>query len=332
MVTRDRLRGGLLGLSLGDALGAPHEFKYSLPVSRYTGVLQHPISYKIRFGPIEYSTIGQVTDDTTMSVALLTSIIENKGWVEDKVIDVYLKWANSRLKFLGKNTRALFKGITTIKGYRNRYQKHSSTDIQSNGSLMRAFPLFFLFLYRDPEEVFSLILKDTKLTNPSPVNLNATSVFIGLLWLIVQGVSAAEGISKLYALATEKTVKETIHQAYGDYQKGVDKGISRDVKINKGWVLHAVYLIIIAWLLADHSKSTFSQIMNWTILQGGDTDTNGAIVGAIIGFYFGEMVMVSDPVIQKNKEILLTSEPNTGPFPYDRRYHPATALDLIDTL
>lgn len=38
------LKDGLLGLSLGDALGAPYEFKYSFPLSDYSGIIYHPIT------------------------------------------------------------------------------------------------------------------------------------------------------------------------------------------------------------------------------------------------------------------------------------------------
>lgn len=67
----DKLRGGILGLALGDCLGAPFEFRYSLSLNFYNGRLQYPTKLKSRYGPIQHTVVGQVTDDTTMSIALL---------------------------------------------------------------------------------------------------------------------------------------------------------------------------------------------------------------------------------------------------------------------
>lgn len=39
---QDKIAGMLFGIALGDALGAPHEFRQSIPVTQYTGYLEYP--------------------------------------------------------------------------------------------------------------------------------------------------------------------------------------------------------------------------------------------------------------------------------------------------
>jgi len=316
------LRGGLLGLALGDALGAPHEFRYSTPLNQYTGSLQFPIKWKARYGPVEYSAIGEVTDDTTMTGALLQSIIRKGDWVRDDVIQSYLDWANSGIKFLGRNTRALFKGVKTIRGYTDRFNRMDLSTMESNGSLMRAYP-FIVLLTRtnSPEAVYQKALEDTNLTNPNQVNRDATLIYLAALVYIHKGISVIEAVPNLLNFAQTLPIKEAINQAAA--------GQIRDVRIKGGWVPHQIYLLIQAWIKAEVSKDSFRDILNWVILQGGDTDTNGAIVGSLLGTYFGEAKMREDPITEQNLRILLNADYSQGAFPIDVKYHPATLLSLL---
>lgn len=319
----DRIRGGFLGLALGDALGAPHESRRGIPLHEYTGQLQYPIRWQNRFHGTGASVIGQVTDDTTMAAALLNSIVRNRDWLEEDVIRSYLEWANSTkgvTQFMGKNTRALFQGVKTIKGYRTRYSRLDLSSVQSNGSLMRAFPLVLLFYYQ-PERVYQLALADTSLTNPNPVNQDATLIYLTALKMILQGVPVSSGMPELIQLAQTEPVREALIQAA--------EGTSRDLTPNKGWVIHAVYVLAQAWLQADLQKRSFPEIMRWIILQGGDTDTNGAIGGSLLGLYYGEKKMLEDPVTRKNIEILLSAETEKGSAPLLPEYHPAAVMRML---
>jgi len=70
MLSTDRQRGTLLGLAVGDALGAAIEFKRPGTVVEVTGY---------RGGGPHRLTPGQFTDDTSMALALADSIA-SVGW------------------------------------------------------------------------------------------------------------------------------------------------------------------------------------------------------------------------------------------------------------
>ena len=315
----DKIRGGFLGLALGDAIGAPFEFQFSPPLSEYTEVIKLPITWKPRFGTKQYSVVGQVTDDTTMASALLWTIATNKDWVENDVINAYIDWANSGIKFLGRNTRALFKNIKTIKGYKARHTRFDLSNNQSNGSLMRAFPLVLLFYYLPQEKVFEKALNDTKLTNPSPINQDCVLVYLNALLYILNKVPPKDFLPQLHTMAQTKELKEVIYQAIN--------GIDRNVTKNKGWILHSMYCAMLSILLAP--SNSFTEVMNWVILKGGDTDTNGAISGSLIGTYYGEKELMKDPIAAQNIKIVLESDYSKGEFPLDGKYHPSTALQIL---
>lgn len=81
---RDRARGALLGLAVGDALGTTLEFK---PKDRY-----QPLTTIVGVGPFSLDP-GEWTDDTSMALALATSLIEKGGLDERDLMDRFCAWA-----------------------------------------------------------------------------------------------------------------------------------------------------------------------------------------------------------------------------------------------
>src|SRR5690606_37536948 len=83
---RDRRRGALVGLAVGDALGAAVEFKSpeTFPfVTDYRGDGPHRLE------------AGEWTDDTSMALALADSIAQ-AGWNLDDQLQRYLQWWRTR--------------------------------------------------------------------------------------------------------------------------------------------------------------------------------------------------------------------------------------------
>lgn len=147
---RNHIRGMVLGAALGDALGAPHEFRNQVPLGRYTGRLEHPLVVVRRFqGGRLAGNVGQITDDTEMMIALADALIARGGAYDRGLAAArYLAWANSKCPFLGGNTRKLFVGVKTVAGYQGRWSalraKPEADWSQSNGCLMRCAPLAVL--------------------------------------------------------------------------------------------------------------------------------------------------------------------------------------------
>ena len=313
----DRLRGGFLGLSLGDALGGPYELRNSFSLNEYNGTIYQPVKWKARYGPILSSQIGSVTDDTSMTIALLWVILKNQGWNEEETIIAYENWANSGIKFLGKNTRALFHGVKTVNGYRSRKAKLDLSKMESNGSLMRAFPLILLFQYLSEDQAYLTALSDTNLSNDNPVNRDATLIYLTILRFVLQETSPQEGVPQLISLAQTEPIKIAITEAA--------QGINRNLTINKGWVAHAIYCSVQGWIQIATGK-TFAEVINWIILKGGDVDTNACIAGSILGCYLGEEKMLQEPITANNINIILNANTTEGDLCINALYHPANAL------
>ena len=298
---QDSLKGILVGLAVGDALGAPHEFHNSTPLTEYTGILEIVPKYRFRFVSRD-DVIGQYTDDTEMTLANIRSVITNDGFEEEEVALGYMKWANCS-KAMGRNTRALFKGVKTYKGYRTRFKKIFTSQnknewTQSNGCLMRCS--FLSFLGDD------IVGRDCKLTNPSQICIQSCLVYTRLIRGVVLDpeISKKTLVKRALEGVDEKRVRNTVIRAV--------KGKMRDVTgRTKGWVLHALWCAIYAWIHFDSYQDGIDAV----IRMGGDTDTNAAITGALIGAHLGFEKLNEEERTNLNWNIILQADFSTGDNP-----------------
>src|SRR3954468_13474008 len=83
MTRRDRFRGALVGLAVGDAVGTTVEFK---PPGSF-----EPISDMVGGGPFGLP-VGAWTDDTSMALCLAASLVERGGFDAYDQMTRYVRW------------------------------------------------------------------------------------------------------------------------------------------------------------------------------------------------------------------------------------------------
>jgi len=304
----DGARGLFLGLALGDALGAPHEFA-SVP---YTGRLERPCSSRSRFHGTRYGVVGQVTDDTEMAIALMQAMARPGETAAGR----YLAWAGTRPPAMGRNTRGLFSGLKTLAGYQARWDHQHAAPreqwSQANGCLMRCAPLA---LAADPERAAA---EDCRLTNPHPVCVDACVAYVRAVAHVLRKLPG-DPLDPLQAQTSEvRDVLSTLAQ-------------SRDVRTQKGWVLHGLWCAGRALRAAQAGRS-YAECIDDVIRQGGDSDTNAAIAGALVGAYLGAHKMAAETPTRENLRIMLEADYQKGGLPRPLDYHPRAGLQLVEKL
>jgi len=273
----DKFTGGLYGVLIGDSLGSVFEFNRSTPKLKWTGLLADiPVTVQFKWNAMIIEP-HSYTDDGEMTIQLLKSILENDDYDTDKTIKKYLEWANLKGPPLGKNTRALMKGVTTVKGFKTRKSKIDTSGVESNGSLMRCFPISLLPNWKEASNI------DVTLTNDNDVNRECSLIYLTIARHLIFGEA-------LKFKCKQKSVRFAIKNAIHN--------VIVDVSVQKGWVVHALYVALITLFNAESYEDGMDFIAKYFIK--GDTDTIMAISGGLLGATFGFYKMNTEKLTSQN--------------------------------
>jgi ADP-ribosylglycohydrolase len=282
MLDPNRQRGMLLGLAIGDALGAAVEFKPSGSFVPVTG---------FRAGGPHRLEPGEWTDDTSMALALADSIAK-AGWDLDDQAQRYVNW--SQTGAYSVNGRVFDIGITTsmsLARFRQTGNALSSGDprgnASGNGSIMRLAPVPIAFAHWFPDRLDALVeraVDSSRPTHASPQCLSACAYFSVVLCGLVHGLPREEVLHpdwepsrracQIYPLHPE------VHEvALGSYRR------KRPPEIRgSGYVVKSLE----AALWAFHGARDFRDAVLRAVNLGDDADTTGAVCGQLAGAHWGE--------------------------------------------
>ncbi len=320
----NRIQGLIIGGALGDCLGSPYEL--SLKEDEYSDVIKYTCKIRIPYQGIKKTAIGQFTDDTEMTLILARHIGKNKTYKKEEIILKYLEWANSRTPMLGKNTKALLKGIKTIKGYEKRYdKKFEDEDIdewsQSNGSLMRCSVLSVL-------SDLKYAKKDCKITNPHPINIEANIIQVYACQLALEGCDKNKILFEIEKKAESNEMKKLFYDLNKDKDWKLSNQQKGDRFIGKGYVLNSLYASLLTFKrfapdkVNDESSDVFPKAMRFIIDEhpNSDTDTNAAIGGSLLGCYLGYNILEKDKITSNNIKIIKKCDTDAGDIPRNPKY------------
>jgi ADP-ribosyl-[dinitrogen reductase] hydrolase len=247
MLERGRFRGALLGLAIGDAVGASVEFspRGSFP----------PVTDMTGGGPFRLEA-GRWTDDTSMALCLAESLITRRGMdLEDQMVR-YVEWYRRGLWSsqgycfdIGNATRAALE----------RYEQtgdpvSGATDPNSagNGSIMRLAPVVLYFAH-DREAAKEAGRESSRTTHQAEACLEACGELAGVLWDLLRGERPALRYRRREEIRGTGYVVESLEAAY--------------------WAF-------------DTAGSFEEAVLKATNL-GEDADTTAAITGQMAGAYYG---------------------------------------------
>jgi ADP-ribosylglycohydrolase/fructose-1,6-bisphosphatase/inositol monophosphatase family enzyme len=251
-----RAMGSLLGQVIGDSLGSRVEQK---PAAEIAALYPHGLR-ELGDGGVYHTMAGQPTDDSEMALTLARSIVREKKYHAERVLDGYRAWLTSRPVDCGVTTERGLLGLVT-------------TESESNGSLMRCSPIG-VWAAGDPALAARTARDDSMLTHSNPICLEACAAYCAAIAAGVDGASRDEMFEVAAAHA-----KGPAHEAVKRAAKGI---APTDFFTHQGWVLVALQNAF--WCL--HTLE-FEEALVQTVGRGGDTDTNAAIAGALLGSLHG---------------------------------------------
>lgn len=274
---KDRVKGALLGLAVGDALGTTLEFKSP-------GSFE-PIQDMIGGGPFDLKP-GQWTDDTSMAICLAQSLIERKGMCLEDQIKRYLEWW-----LHGRNsvTGSCFDIGNTVRNALISFSKFHISEAGSkhprtagNGSIMRLAPVALSYHKWEVEELLYRCEQSSRTTHQAEECLAACRV----LGLLIAKALRATSKSEVCQMTPQELETLDIHEraprvyaiAQGSFTRCSDDEIR-----GSGYVVESLQ----AALWAFYHSTSFREGALKAVNLGDDADTTGAVYGQIAGAFYG---------------------------------------------
>lgn len=292
---RNRFEGLLVGTAVGDSLGLPFEGLSRIRISRLSG---SALRQRFIFGR------GMVSDDTDHAIMTALALLSNPDTPTPFQSNLagQLKWWLLRLP-CGMGSATLRGTIRLWLGFG---PNRSGVFSAGNGPVMRSAILGAFFADRITL-LDEMVLASTRITHTDPrAQIGALAVARIAAWIIQQPIpskpSAGKFLEILQSIPAEdvewRSILERITSASVSNLSVVEftesLGLARGVS---GYIYHTVPVALYAWY---RHFGSFEETVTSVILCGGDTDTTGAIVGALVGLSYGTEAIPTcwmDPIL-----------------------------------
>ncbi|ORY44535.1 ADP-ribosylglycohydrolase [Rhizoclosmatium globosum] len=309
MTTRKHILGAVLGQMVGDAAGAPLEF--------FKGAITHSIAANAMTmcgGGLLRVGQGQITDDGELGLAAMTAAIRSDLALDvdaastdsrlDAVAAAYRRWLRSGPFDCGNTCRIAFSPES--RASMEVVALELSSYSEANGALMRAAPLAALLavhptilttqmddaqisgnpfgqeLNQNQLHITQSAKADAILSHPSPVCQDCNSAYYIAIAHLINNHGDSEGaIRAAKAVVQNKTVSEWLEEATRN--ETLLQNMEAVAGLTMGHVKHG-FLLAFHFL---HFKVPFQDAIQQTLMLRGDTDTNAAIVGGLLGACYG---------------------------------------------
>jgi len=318
-----RAQGCLLGQLTGDALGSMVEFESAVAIAR-----QYPHGlHEIGPSPVWGTQAGQPTDDSELALALARTLVARGTYDAETVVAAYADWYESPPFDIGTTTRVALSAAAAARREGRSLvaatDKAANRESEANGALMRQSPLAIWGHALPQDRLADALWQDTALTHPNHVCQDASAaVILPLAAIIHGGLDAEAAYAQALAWDAAHGASPTVTNALRAAREAPP-----DYGRSQGHVLIALQN---AWYEALHTGS-FADGVTATVMGGGDTDTNAAIAGALLGALHGIAAVPA-----QWRDTVLACRPQAGQpgvtRPRPATYWPADALTLAAAL
>lgn len=316
-----RAQGCWMGQLLGDALGGQVEFQSAERIER-----ENPGGVRALSDHGHWMTFaGQPTDDSELALMLARVLMRDECYDLARVVEAYVHWITSGpFDRGGTITAALVAGVR-VDDPALRLQRvlaAASAESQANGSLMRVSPLA-IFGAADPSRAARMAADDSALTHPHPLCRDACAVYVRALAEVIARGGDGEAA---WGFAMDEARRPGRDPGVAEMLEAARRGPPDEYYRQMGWVRIAFHNAFHQALRAP----SFEEGVVGTIARGGDTDTNAAIAGALLGAIHGR-----EAVPARWRSRLLACRPlrEAGARrPRPMEFWPADALELSERL
>ncbi|CAF3513177.1 unnamed protein product [Rotaria sp. Silwood1] len=302
----DRVHGSMIGMALGDALGAHVEFRSNQYLRK------NPVT-DLKGGGTWGLNKGEFTDDTSMALCLANSMVVRRDYVPYDQLVRYKWWHvhgymssvghcfdigkatkqalmkfEARQKAFAKEHNIPFKDLDYLSDSEllNKFDvKCSEEGVAGNGALMRLAPVP-LFFYQNPTKAIEYSGHSGLITHGDCKAYDACRYYGALIVSALRGETKKDLLDENFYSKHEKWFNNKpldpaiLEVVNGSYKKdGYKKGIR-----GRGYIVDTLKAALWAFW-SDHDN--FEEGVLAVVNLGDDTDTTAAIYGQLAGAYYG---------------------------------------------
>ena len=278
------VRNSLIGFAVGDAIGVPIEFEHR------EKLLENPVTKMLGYGSYSVPE-GVWSDDTSMTLATIDSIIKNNGINYNNMADCFINWidnadytATNEVFDVGITTRYALVRYTNNKLDATKCGGESFNE-NGNGSLMRMLPIALYCYYKNvnDDELYDIVRNCSAITHAHEISIMGCYIYTNYLLSILNGLDKIESYNLLKNIDYQKHFKKESMDVYKELLEDNIQNYRMDKIKSTGYVKDTLETVI--WVILN--TNSYKQAIIGAINLGGDTDTIGAITGSIAGILYG---------------------------------------------
>ncbi len=275
----DRIQGAIIGTAVGDAIGLPYEGLNKKRANKFIGP---KLRHKLLFGK------GMVSDDTDHTVFVVEALLSSNNEKEFiTLLSRKLKaWLLAFPAGIGMATLKSIIKLFFISPYK------SGVFSAGNGPAMRSAPIGLKF-YIDLESLKRYAEINTRITH-TDVKAYTGSLSIALLtaWILRDDISVKPKIDDF----TDLLITAGYDDEWTELTAMINESLRKDISVEEfaiklglengitGYIYYTVPMALYSW---HKNFNDFKGALEDVIRCGGDTDTTGAVLGAIMGAAVG---------------------------------------------
>jgi len=289
----------LLGSLVGDAAGATLEFHDDIITEDIAlHAMKMPGGGSLRVGP------GQITDDGELTLSLFRALnlVNGSKIPINSMIYQYQQWYASSPFDIGRTCSTAFEIYddysngdiyTTIEDCKHAILKFNGNS-EANGALMRAtaIPTWVVANNESVDLAITLAKEDALLSHPSIVCQETNAIYVFAITHLLQGISPSDTLQLVNKFIELQITSEKVKTWY------FKESLNINDMLCTAQIGHVRWGFILAMYFLRNPEIMFEEAIKITLMKGGDTDTNAAIVGGLVGAYHSIPKYMLRPVLE----------------------------------
>ncbi|SDF95665.1 ADP-ribosyl-[dinitrogen reductase] hydrolase [Halorientalis regularis] len=221
---------------------------------------------------------GTITDDTEMALCIARSLAERGQFDPEDIAARFVEWYDSGPFDIGVMTadalRQIKSGASLDEAGQMVWEQRPEGQNAGNGSVMRCVPHALAFA-DGHETLVEVSRQSSSITHADPRCTTGCAILNSTVAGLIEGRddALADSLSALHDVPAELR----------DALAPIPDGIEERELASSGYVVHTLQTALYLGLTADSAEETIVTAVN----MGDDTDTVGAVTGAVAGARFG---------------------------------------------